>query len=159
HSAYTGFATWVDGHRVKVQRVVSKIYEEGYDALWLKTVAFRRGQSRIIQVSYRAPHSTVAGSGLCSSYDFTGGNWRGKVEQSDLAVTTHLPGLYYLNATFGLKGIPLRQRGNHFYFRWTNWQADGEFGFWQSEYLRGWLVLSDSIGVTGDDVMLDTPVA
>jgi hypothetical protein len=158
HSGFVGFATWVDGGRVKAQRVVTRAKDEWYEALWLKRVRFGRGQTRRIRVRYRAPHGAAVGEGLSTSYDFTGGNWRDKVEQSTLTVVTHLSGLYQLSATFKGKPLPLRRRGNRFFFQWSNWQAQGDFTFRTASLLRGWLTFGEHASfVDPDRVIVDFP--
>ena len=57
------------------------------------------------------------------SYDFTGGNWKGSVDESVLNVTFHLPGTYVAWAD----GPIPAQQNNTLSYRWTNWQAEKEF--------------------------------
>jgi hypothetical protein len=131
-SGFTRFVTSVDGRRVRVHRMATNAETDSmvYEALWIKRVQFGRGQTRHIRVRYRAPHGAQAGEGQSTPYSFTGGNWRGKVDQSTLTVVTHLSGPYQIGATFDRQSLPLRRRGNRFFFQWSNWQAQGSFAFW-----------------------------
>jgi hypothetical protein len=161
HSGFMRFASWVDGRRVKAQRVVTHAREEWYEALWLKRVRFRQGQTRHVRVRYRAPHGTVAGEGQSTPYNFTGGNWQATVRQSTLTVVTHLSGPQELGATFNWKRLPLRRRDNRFFFRWSDWQAEGSFAFWSASTLPGWLTIgrdSSFFHKTPENVMMEFPV-
>lgn len=123
----THFRSWVDGNRVSVKR--RPVRDEVCNALWVKTVRFKRGQTRRVRVSYISSSGGGASDGeLWVSYQFTGGNWRGEVEESVLDVD--LPRGSYLIRQRPDQMPPSPQqwrRANHLRFRWTHWQAQKDF--------------------------------
>ena len=136
-TAYQRFRTTVDGRAVRARRhLVAEDSDEIYQALWAKRVTFARGQRRTITVSYRAiaGHSDVSHSGNPEKryvvYQFTGGNWKGKVTLSRLTVVSHLNrGLI----GFTPKAPDTKRLSNSSYTRgvwhytWRKWQAQGDF--------------------------------
>ncbi|BCM91760.1 hypothetical protein IAD21_03635 [Abditibacteriota bacterium] len=128
-STFSRFRSWVDGRPVAVQRRVIGGADESCKALWVKTVRFKRNQTRHVRVQYVSECGGGASDGeLWVEYQFTGGNWRGEVEQSVLDVK--LPGGAYILPIRSDEIPPSsqrRQRGNHFRFRWTHWQAQEDF--------------------------------
>ena len=136
--AFRSFHSWVDGSKVKVIRqLVTRprfYHEDGINAYWVKSVPFAAHQQRSVRVEYIAdpgahegeeyPVYTFAGINFENNvgYDFTGGNWKGEVEESDLRVTFHLPGSNIVDSN-----LPLKQRANTFFHRWTHWQAEQYF--------------------------------
>ena len=136
-TAYQRFRTTVDGRAVRAHRhLVAEVPDENYHALWAKRVTFARGQRRTITVSYRA----IAGrrdtvydpnpNKKFVTYQFTGGNWKGKVAQSRLTVVSHLnkglvgftpkvPDSKRLTKSSYSRGI--------WHYTWRNWQAQGDF--------------------------------
>lgn len=113
------FHTWVDGKEVKAERCIldpededSSSYvafnpdsidcENGFEALWIKEVSFEENETKTITVEYMSPvNSGVALSGkgieYWISYDFTGGNWYGTVEESK--VIAEIPSKFRLIAS------------------------------------------------------------
>jgi hypothetical protein len=129
-SAYRNFATWVDGRRAPVRRIVAKQaeYDFDFDAYWVKSVRFARGQTRRVRVSYRAPVGTSVGFDYIY-YDFTGGNWKGKVADSRLTIKLATPGVYRLYPVEEHKSATRWQKGNTLFWQWRNWQAQDGFAF------------------------------
>ena len=101
------FHTFVDGKEVNAVRSVldpededSSTYipfndsidcENGFEALWIKEVSFEENETKTITVEYMSPVNSgvaVSGKGIeyWISYDFTGGNWYGAVEESKVIV-------------------------------------------------------------------------
>lgn len=149
-TAYRGFKSKVDGRVVKVVRHALK-GEEGsqeYRALWVKKVPFKRGQSRSVEVSYRAPLGQSAGMGInrFAAYDFTGGNWRGKVDRSDLICVFHTSATSILSTWFGNNELAMRRDNRTWKYSWTNWEAQGSFVFRFSNTLPGWMLLRTDYG-------------
>lgn len=143
-SAFNDFETRVDGQKTAVTRLPAAIDEEEYTAFWVKSVSFKRGQTRKIQVKYRAPYGSIADPVNTScSYDFTGGNWFGTVEQSVLTVRFARPGNYI----FGPVDAPGKRRfqrsGSDFNFTWHNWQAEARFSLYFVKVPPDWLAWPD----------------
>jgi hypothetical protein len=140
------FHTWVNGKRVPVQRRVLRIEGEDdynhYEALWVKRVYFKRGETKNVRVSYKSDAGATAGVGWYAPYDFTGGNWRSDVTESLITVTLSNE-CKFIDALFNDKKIYMASRklsnGSTRYFkRWTNWQAQGQFQLWfDAPKLRG----------------------
>jgi hypothetical protein len=123
-TGFRHFRTWVDGTVVTAERLPAAIPDEDttYRTFWVKTVAFAQGQTRTVRVEYRSPIHADSMGDRWASYDFTGGNWAGSVDESSLRVIMHLPGAYLINP-----GMPMTQQKNQFSTRWTNWQAETGF--------------------------------
>ena len=133
-SGFTNFATYVNGTKTKVRRVVTKLEKDGdvygnYQALWVKQVPFKRGETKSVRVRYRAEPGSAADVGSFASYDFTGANWRGDVAESTLTVKmdSHCK---FLKSTFNSKKLAMKANAGEYSTRWTNWQAQGRFQFW-----------------------------
>jgi len=142
HSGFQSFRYWVDGREVKAIRKLADLEKYGenadgsmeyfYDAYWVNKVPFARNQQRIVRVEYSAPPMVSVEEGFSVSrydiynqsakYDFTGGNWKGEVDESDLRVSFHLPGTYVIYTD-----TPMTQHGNTFAYCWTHWQAEEDF--------------------------------
>jgi hypothetical protein len=123
-TGFATFATTVDGQPVAAQREPAFVDEGGmtYRTYWVKTVTFAKDQSRTVQVRYRAPISDVSTGEQFVTYDFTGGNWHGEVEESLLTVQLHLAGTYVLHPS-----VPMTRKDGTLTHRWTHWQAEEEF--------------------------------
>lgn len=154
-SAFIHFATWVDGHMVAAKRGLTSRNSEGYDALWVKTVAFKRPQRRHIRVRYQSRVGRMAswfseGGSRFVTYNFTGGNWRGDVRESTLIAILHcrpysVKSVRFFERTFWsdsktkrlsqlwkkAKPAIVRRRDNWFRYQWSNWPAEGE---WSIEF-------------------------
>ena len=128
-TAYQNFRTSVDGEKLGARRMVpvhdpDDLFE--FDSYWVKSVPFARHQTRHVRVSYRAPLGETADSRYLS-YDFTGGNWKGRVKDSVLSVRFAAPGHYTIwPIDKELKAWQTR-KDDTLTFRWHNWQA--QYGF------------------------------
>lgn len=132
-SAFRSFATWVDGAPTPAARArVRTSGDDEYEAFWVKTVRFGANQTRRVRVLYRAACGTNAAGERFAVYDFTGGNWRGSVDESTLLVTLSGPGV----SGASVRAVPLQQlssletRGGRYFFRWVHWQAQSRFQFY-----------------------------
>ena len=121
-TSFLNFNTWVDGQPVAATREQADGSEESFKAFWVKTVTFAAHQSRTVRVVYRSGNGSVSDGLSHADYHFTGGNWKDKVERSDLSVTLHLPGA---NAV-GFSDAMTREQ-DRFSRVWTNWQAEKDF--------------------------------
>jgi hypothetical protein len=138
--AYTNYHSRVDGVEVPVKRVLAASSdEEQYEAFWVKKVKFAPKQTRKITVSYTAPFGGVAARGLnhTAHYDFTGGNWAGKVLESNLVVRFAGEKKTYAVARIAIKNeegyVALTQKGRFFSKIWKDWQAEGHFTMYFGE--------------------------
>lgn len=162
-SSFRDFATFVDGTRVPVARQLASAQpdEERADAFWVKTVRFKRGQTRRVTVSYRAPLGSSVSRAIetFASYQFTGGNWRGLVSRSDLMVRLHAPGTWAVLPQLGETALPMNARENGqiatFSRIWRNWQAQADFNIGFTRTVRGWMSEGKS-GPFGPDVGAQT---
>jgi hypothetical protein len=144
HSAFKNFETRVDGQKTAVTRLPAAIGEEEYAAFWVKSVAFKRGQTRKIEVKYRAPYGSIADPVNTScSYDFTGGNWFGTVEQSVLTVRFSRPGSYIFGPVDAPGKHQFERKGPDFNFTWRNWQAEARFSLYLVKVPPDWLAWPD----------------
>lgn len=139
------FDTWVEGRKVSAKRIVIKSSEGLIDAYWLKTVSFAPRQRRHVRVEYRSPmagHSTWS-MHHAASYDFTGQNWKGKVERSDLEVRVREPGLWVGSPLWNYEPLAMNLKvgAKEAVFRktWRNWQADGKFWFGLTRTVPFWM--------------------
>jgi hypothetical protein len=135
---FIAFRTWVDGGEVQARRKIAHASEDDFLAYRVKDVAFAAGQTRTVKVQYRSPFGNDVSGLRWASYDFTGGNWAGAVEESTLLVTVDIPG-----ATLAVPNLPMRHRENRLATRWTNWQAEFAFS------IHFYLTRPDSLIVPG----------
>lgn len=126
HPTLSRFRSWVDGRLVRTRRYPSSD-KVNVQALWTKTVRFARNQTRRVRVRYHSMNGGGDSSGnWWVSYNFTGGNWRGEVEESVLDV--ELPrGAYKWSDGVKHQISKSQRNGNRFRFRWTHWQAQENF--------------------------------
>ncbi len=132
-AGFRDFRTSVDGKSVKVKRVLTRRELPSgvqYQALWIKSVAFKANERKAIQVKYRSTPGMLAGVGQFAAYDFTGRNWFGKVEESILTVALYTNANQPVRAFFGPKPLASKRNKYMYTFKWTDWQADGQFRFW-----------------------------
>ncbi len=135
-TSFVGFRTLVDNQPVKARRTVLKEWDSsGFDTYWIKTVAFKPRQTRRVRVEFASPYggSTNWGFSRGMVYAFTGGNWRGKVDESVLEVRLAQPGLWRFLAMsdqdravpFSLVKPPSNTTPQNAIFRhvWKNWEA------------------------------------
>jgi hypothetical protein len=125
-SGFGFFYSWVDDKPVEVRRVRSTGRDPKYDALWMKEVDFGPEQTRHVRVQYRGGHSGYSNGDCSVSYQFTGGNWQGKVEESLLRVTFHGRGAVWPSLGGNLPK-PVEQEERSYLWRWRDWQADYNF--------------------------------
>jgi len=152
-SGFTSFTTSVDRKPVPARRMLNRnvsAWKDGeYSALWVKRVWFADNQTRTVRVNYRskpgAQGTTATGDNNFALYQFTGGNWRGKVKESRLIVTWHIPGM----TSYALK-LPNKERitlqahqSNGVTIHWRNWQAQGDADISYCTIDRGWLGCPD----------------
>lgn len=80
--------SYVDGKRVALQRKLIKSVEDGdSEALWLKKVSFKRGQSRKVRVRYLARSGFGSAGHSYAFYDLkTGSTWNGPIERCRITV-------------------------------------------------------------------------
>jgi hypothetical protein len=150
-SAMAGYSTWVDGAKVPVKWVPVKTNDSGeYKAHWIKTVPFKAGQTRKIRVQYRSDYGTHVGPDLNKSvaYDFTGGNWKDKVEQSELQILFKRGGSWILAGQITPSGgemgaVKFVQKGNLLTKVWTNWEAQADFFLSLGQTLPEWRTTAD----------------
>jgi len=136
-SGFLRFATWVDGKPVNTRRKAAEIDERdgSYETYWVKQVSFDRGQERTVRVQYRSKAGEVSDGERFAGYHFTGGNWKGKVDESTLVISMHTPGTHLIKAN----PASLKRSPNSFTFRRVNWQADTTVSLNFMSTLAGWL--------------------
>jgi hypothetical protein len=139
-TAYTNFISRVDGEKVPVKRVLAATSnDDQYDAFWVKAVKFGAKQTRKIVVSYTVPFSGVASPGLnkTAHYDFTGGNWQGKVLETLLTIRFEGSksgcAVGRLSINNKEEYIALTQKGRTLTKAWKDWQAEGGFTLYFGE--------------------------
>lgn len=121
-----GFLTTVDGKATPAQRIESRRDRDEFLAYWTKQVPFGAGQTRQVRVRFRSPYGGGIG-GMQAGYDFTGGNWRGKVDESRLIVTRHdgAPKLSY--GRVGETPLKMDGSGAVHTHTWKSWEAQAAF--------------------------------
>ncbi|RYG69666.1 hypothetical protein EON80_09365 [bacterium] len=147
-TTFLSFATYVDGRKVEAKRIVTSGSDAdgGVEAFWLKTVTFGARKSRRIRVAYRSPMGGTTEWGVRNAltYDFTGKNWKGKVDRSDLEVRIAKPGLWIGYPKFDNKPIAmtLETTPKEAVFRktWRNWEAQGYFMFGLTPAVPFWMM-------------------
>jgi hypothetical protein len=133
---FINFSTYVDGTLTPAKRMMVSVNDGygQYKAYWVKEVPFKAKQQRKVDVVYRSKVGDIALPGLFAEYNFTGGNWYGKVKESRFIATLHLPVTYEVhfdgeyNASFYGSNdtrINLKPEGNRLYFSQKNWEAEG----------------------------------
>ncbi len=146
HSGFSYFKTWIDNKRAETKRVYvgGKEEEMLYKAFWVKTIRFKRGQTRIVRIEYSA-QAGYAGeeSTKYVGYNFTGGNWYGKLEDAYFVAVLHLPGAYNMWSWTD----SLIKRGDHLSARWSNWSGDGDVYFFYEKVDDGAMLLIVDEGV------------
>ena len=142
---FRSFETSVDGKRVPAARILTS-RPQSYDALWVKTVSFGRNAVRHIQVRYRSPFALTSTGALKQGifYDFTGGNWKGKVAESAFSITFHVPGVYVTNGELrtgpdNRRAIPMQREGTTLRYTWRNWEAQANFCLAFARTTPNWL--------------------
>jgi len=131
-TSFKEFETWIDGRKIKATRMLSGYEPEmfEFDAYWVKSVRFARNQTRRVRVRYRSELGSVSDQSQYMFYNFTGGNWKGKVDETTLRLIFTVPGTYGLYPNNELKSKPIRREKNgEISLRWKNWQAQEGFTF------------------------------
>jgi hypothetical protein len=142
--AFRNFVTLVDGRGARVRRVVSTpgVDEardpDSYLALWIKQVPFGARQRRRVRVSYDAEPGSTALLGPFASYEFSGQNWNGRVEESAVTVARHAFRARPLRAMFAGKPFDLRRSGALYTYRWRDWEAQGHLSLYYDANAREW---------------------
>lgn len=136
HSGFNSFSSWIDGRRVHVKRVKVQTSSEDYTAFWKKSVTFGEGQTRRVLVEYSSEPGGDSSGFSWVTYNFTGGNWKDKVESSDITVSFEddAVGAWVISSTTGLK-----QSGTRLSRRWENWQAEHSFDVSMRRAVPNWL--------------------
>lgn len=119
------FISTVDGTPVSVKRIKATESNDAYQAYWTKSVAFGKDQQRKIHVHYRSPYGGGI-EGTLAAYYFTGGNWRGKVQESVLVITPHAGAPKLPFVRLGKKYLSEQDTGKPRRFVWHNWEAEGQ---------------------------------
>lgn len=127
---FKGFSSTVDGMPIATKRVRATEDFSAYEAYWTKTVPFGKNQTRRVQVRFRS-HYGAGIEGTLAAYDFTGGNWLGKVRESVLIVTPHTGAPVFPYARLGEKGLKSTDPKKPQRFVWRNWEAEGLFFLYQ----------------------------
>lgn len=160
-TAFLRFSTSVDGHKVAARRIIPQSDLGKDNAYWIKTVAFAPHQKRRVRVEYRAPIVGAPTWGVHKSarYDFTGQNWKGKVERSDLEIHIRESGLWIGSPLWNFEPLAMNLKvgAKEAVFRktWLNWQADGKFWFGLTRAVPFWMtnrsLARDNINPSDDD--------
>jgi hypothetical protein len=140
-TGFLRFATWVEGKQTPAQREPAELHEMHYKAYWVKQVAFSRGQQRTVRVQYRSRAGEVSNGERFGGYSFTGGNWKGAVDESSLMADLHLPGTWLV---WQYKPT-LERQGNRFILTRRNWQAEGSVSVTYMSTLPGWMALDGTL--------------
>ncbi|WP_309707202.1 stalk domain-containing protein, partial [Armatimonas sp.] len=164
-SQMLAFSTWVDGTKTTARWVPVKSNDEDqYEAHWVKEVSFAANQVRKIRVRYRSEYGGAATGGLKDfvSYNFTGANWKGKVEESELTLTLQRPGSFVVAATIEPLGgesgaVALVQKGATLSRTWRNWEAQADFTMAFGTAPASWRVIFKP-GMDEDEVKVNGAV-
>ena len=125
-AAITNFTSTVDSIPVTTRRVVAAKNNDAYQAYWIKTVPFTRHQAHKVFVSFQSPYGGGLGGRLVG-YDFTGGNWHGKVHASALKITVHEGAPTLPIAAMDGKPVELTEMKGVRTHTWVDWNAQGRF--------------------------------
>ncbi len=110
--AIRGLASWVDGRRVRVRRKSLSADRENraYEAVWLKSVRFGRGQQRRVVVSYTTDYSGSTSGDISFTYILrSGASWKGPIGDCSVTVDwskmkgSSRPYLEFAGSTSGVK--------------------------------------------------------
>lgn len=139
-SSFKWFRTWVNGKRVYAKRLRSGDDDDNPVAYWVKDVHFARGQMLFVNVYYGGHGSDTTEGDHGATYYFTGGNWRGKVDESFVLIVLHLPGAHVVSFT-----PSLRRKENRLSGRWKQWEAQGEVGVQSLPTIPGALLIEEPV--------------
>jgi len=135
-SLFEGFSSTVDGIPIATKRVRATEDYLSYEAYWTKTVPFGKNQTRRVQVRYRSTYGAGI-DGVLAAYDFTGGNWLGKVSESVVIVTPHAGAPLFTYARLDEKEQKILNPKKPQRFVWRNWEAEGLFFLYQYSIVKG----------------------
>ena len=130
NSAFMSFSTSVDGVPFTAKREFvneENFSGDSYLAYWIKQVDFAKNQERKVNVKYRSPVGSgvsnyYRGSDNFIEYNFTGGNWFGKVEESNLTVKFDMPVKIRKNESSKIK-----KKNDEYVYNQKNWEAEEYF--------------------------------
>lgn len=127
-SSFLKFQSWVNGKLIKTTRKMAHNNEAGYSSFWVKSVDFKNGEIKKIKVQYTSiPGDSSSGENLVV-YNFTGGNWKGKVNKSELLLKFHNPGKTIYSIYISKENKPKNELLNGYHhFLWKNWEAEENF--------------------------------
>lgn len=127
-SGFLKFKTSVNGKSIQVsKREVINSGEGSVSAHWIKEVKFKAMEKLKVQAEYRSKMGIMALPGIYTEYEFTGGNWKGKVKESNLVATLHLPNNYSIYYDYDSTSKDIVKKGNKIYFNRKNWEAEYPF--------------------------------
>lgn len=123
-SGFISFNSFINKKPIRVNRKILSTDEMGYKAYWIKDVTFKPLEELQIQVNYVSKLGNIALPGIFAEYEFTGGNWKGKVQDSTFIAKFKLP--EYYSVYFDEYGTPrdVIQKGNTLIFNRKNWEAE-----------------------------------
>jgi hypothetical protein len=148
------FSTWVDTVKVTAERRPSSdARDSGYQAYWVKQVSFAKGQVRSIRVRYKAEAGARTNGERWVSYDFTGGTWKGLLDESILTLVLHLPGASIVlpETTGAAAPSALKLDGSRVTAVWNDWQGDGTFNLRYATTDPNWRWIAGVSGGPFDD--------
>lgn len=125
-TAFISFKSYINGKSVETKR--KNIYQHdpnndySYQTYWVKDVFFKPNETLKVKVEYTSKMGNVALPGIFAEYNFTGGNWKGKVKKSTLTAKLDLPKEYEYFLDERSKDVVVKK--NMLYFSKTNWEAD-----------------------------------
>lgn len=145
-TTFKRFATRVDGASVRARRIIlAKPDPAGFVTYWVKNVSFAPRQTRRVRVDYRSPFGATTSSGFNRAiyYNFTGGNWKGKVARTDLEVRFSQPGLWrvFAEAASAPVSMNLKTRSGEAILSrtWRDWEAQTYFLMGLSRAIPLWM--------------------
>ena len=158
-SAFILFTSSVDGQQVAVTRKPTELkqdnQESSYKALWVKQVTFAPAQRRTVTVNYQSYYGGGSSLGEPNPetrfviYQFTGGNWKGTVAESQLTVVSHLVGLIGFSPEVpNPKRLTSSSYADGIWnYTWRNWQAQGDFTLTYAVIDSGYLTFEFEIPI------------
>ena len=119
-SRFEYFRTTVDGAPVKsTYQPLPPSEENEYTGWHIKTVPFKRGQTRVITVEYASPAGEISdGSRFCSYTMHTGSSWKGKIGRAVISADTGAISRHYTVLSIYPKQTEIR--GNKIIWRFAN---------------------------------------
>lgn len=124
NAGFLSFTSKINNKPAKVSRQIVSNSEGSYRAYWVKEVSFKPLEELQIQVKYLSKVGNIALPGIFTEYEFTGGNWKGKVKDSNFIAKFNLPKSYQVfYDEFGTPRDVIKQ-GNNLTFHRKNWEAE-----------------------------------